>query len=87
MQTSTFVRRPTRVEAVQVSAANIYDIAKWTQGEVLKDDEGVLHLKIDIFNPLREYQKNAEVGDWICKSGRGFKVYNQRAFEASFEPG
>lgn len=84
MKTTNYVRRPLRVQAVQVSEDNVYDVAKWCGGEVRRG-EGGLRVKVDVFNPSPDAQTEAEVGFWVLKSGRGFKVYNNTAFEATFE--
>lgn len=84
MKTHKFARKPFYVDAVRVSEENIEEVAKWVQGEILTDDEGK-HIKVRVHRPLNDRQSKAFVGDWVLKSGNGFKVYVPQAFDKSFE--
>lgn len=86
MQTQMYVRRPLEVEAVQVTKDNLYEVAKWCQGLVLTDKQGVKYVKVKVINSSANMLREADVGCWVLKSQRGFKVYTDEAFEYSFIP-
>lgn len=96
--TEKYVRKPLYVDAVQVTAENFMDVARWCFGEIKnKDGSDVDYskgpdpenqfIKVRVTNPKNIKQTQASVGDWILytDSGRGFKVYTTKAFLASFE--
>lgn len=87
METRKFVRKSFEVEAVQVTAENMAEVAKWCQGRVVKasGDEGQ-HVKVRVLRVFDERQTKAFVGDWVLYAGTGYKVYNAKAFAKSFEP-
>lgn len=91
IETSKFARKPFYVDAVQVTAENIEDVAKWCMGEVrssTEKPEGVTedqYVKVRVHRPLTERQTKAFIGDWVLYAGTGFKVYTPKAFEKSFE--
>lgn len=86
MKTQLFVRRPLEVEAIQVSKENIYDVAKWCHGRVRRDRNDVKYVKVRVLNSHADMLDEADIGCWILKSERGFKVYTDQAFENSFIP-
>lgn len=86
MKTELYVSRPLEVEAVQVDEDNLYDVAKWCQGLVWTDKEGTKFVKVRVINPGPNMLSEAEVGCWVLKSEKGFKVYNESAFETNFMP-
>lgn len=90
METVKYVRKPFYVEAVQVTAENLEQVAEWAKGEIRRaqgpNGEGEQsYIKVWVQRPLDERQTMAFVGDWILYAGTGFKVYTQRAFDKSFE--
>lgn len=80
-----YVRKPFYVEAVQVTAENMEDVAKWCSGELRKQGEDESYIKVWVQRPLDERQTKAFIGDWVLYAGTGFKVYMTKAFEKSFE--
>jgi len=87
METRTFIRKSFEVEAVQVTAENMMEVSKWCQGRVVNangDEER--HIKVRVLRVLDERQTKAFVGDWVLYAGNGYKVYNNKAFQKSFEP-
>lgn len=89
IKTEKFVRKPFEIEAVQVTAQNINEVAAWCKGKVVLPDgtPGPHFIKVDVKNPLTERQTKAFVGDWVLFSGKGgYKVYTNKGFEISFEP-
>jgi hypothetical protein len=98
IRTTKYVRKPLYVEAIQITRKNFEDLAKWCQGEIyhrdnhekIEPDEGFdsdgMYIRIRVHNPKSIRQTQGFVGDWILYTERGYKVYTQKAFKASFEP-
>lgn len=92
--TEKYLRKPLVVDAVQVTTENFEAISKWCQGEIVNNDgsevtrvnPGGQYVRIRVHNPKTPRQTRAYVGDWILYTDRGYKIYNQKAFEASFDP-
>ena len=89
IKTTTFVRKPFPVQAVQVTTENMNEIAEWCNGEIrnLGEHDGRWgpFVEVDVINPLRPRQAQAFVGDWVLQSEKGFKVYTRSAFEKCFD--
>lgn len=83
LQTTKFTRKPFEVDAVQVTAENIEEVAKWCQGEVITED-GQPCVKVRVLRALNDRQTKAFVGDWVLYAGTGYKVYIDKAFKKSF---
>lgn len=83
MKTAKFTRKPFEVDAVQVTAENINDVAKWCQGEVVNED-GQQFVKVRVLRVLNDRQTKAFIGDWVLYAGTGYKVYTAKAFQKSF---
>lgn len=86
METAKFTRKPFDVDAVQVTADNIDEVAKWCQGEVLTDGENNKYVKVRVLRVISERQTQAYAGDWVLYAGTGYKVYTDKAFRKSFNP-
>lgn len=85
--TSKFARKPFLVDAVQVTAENMEEVARWCRGAVIgaADTPGDLFIRVKVHRPASPRQTEAHVDDWVLYAGTGFKVYNPIAFEKSFE--
>lgn len=86
-------RRPFSVEAIQLTAENVEDVANWCGGIIrtgvnpLNKQAGPgKYIKIEVKRALNDRQTRAYVGDWVLKAGGGFKIYTPLAFNESFEP-
>jgi hypothetical protein len=90
MQTAVFARRPFFVEAVQVSAENFEDIAKWCGGQMQVREGGdgkkKPYILVTVVRPMNDRQKTAFVGDWVVRAGSSFRVYTSTGFGKSFIP-
>lgn len=97
IDTSKYVRKPLYVDAVQITNENFAEIAAWCQGEVRSNSSeelvtdpginpGATHIRVRVHNPKNTRQTKAFVGDWLLYTERGYKVYTQKAFRASFDP-
>jgi hypothetical protein len=85
MKTHKFARKPFYVDAIRVTKDNIEEVARWCQGEILTDAEQGPYIKVRVHRPLTERQTQAFLGDWVLYAGTGYKVYNPKAFDKSFE--
>lgn len=93
VETTKYLRKPLVVEAVQVTTDNFEELAKWCQGEIVNNDgsdvekvnPGGQHIRIRVHNPKTPRQTKAFVGDWVLYTERGYKIYTQKAFDASFD--
>lgn len=83
METEKYLRKPFEVEAVQVTAENIDEVAQWCKGEV-KEQNGNKYIKVEVARTLNEKQTMAFIGDWILFAGTGYKVYTAKAFGKHF---
>lgn len=89
-----FLRKPFEVEAVEVTADNIEDVATWCRGQLRKSAgpggrNTQRYIKVNVKRPLNERQTMAYVGDWVVlatdQNVKGFKVYTPKAFSQSFD--
>lgn len=90
ISTTQYIRKPLHVDAVRVTGANFDEIATWCQGEVLRDGvegqgSGKKYIKVRVHNPKNPRQTKAFVGDWLLYTERGYKIYTNKAFHASFD--
>lgn len=97
IETKGYSRKPFHVDAVQITAENMEEVAAWCLGEirtgkkVIRDDDNkivdrteVSFIKVDVHRPLNDRQTKGHLGDWVLLSSAGFKVYTERAFEKAF---
>lgn len=85
MQTVKYVRKTFFVDAVQVTADNMEDVAQWCQGEVREEEDGTRYIHVRVHRPLNERQTKAYANDWVLYAGTGYKVYTTKAFSSSFD--
>lgn len=91
IKTTRYARKPFYIDAVQVTAANMDEVAEWCMGDVKNqfkkdsDEEGRPYIKVRVHRPLNERQTMAFVGDWVLYANKGYKVYTASAFERNFE--
>lgn len=87
IETTKFARKPFFVDAVQVTAENMEQVAQWCKGDVRTEGSGeeVKYVKVRVNRPLTDRQTKAYVGDWVLSAGSGYKVYTDKAFAKSFE--
>ncbi len=78
-----YVRKPFEVDAVQVTAENLEELAEWCQGTLEEDNRP--YIRVRVARPLNERQTKAYAGDWVLYAGTGFKVYTSKAFHRTFE--
>lgn len=86
MMTQTYQRKPLTVEAVQVTEANLYEVAKWCEGDVRTHNvTNKKFIQVDVLHPLNPKQTKATVGEWVLKSDQGYKIYSDAAFKKGWE--
>lgn len=88
--TTQYIRKPLYVDAVRITSGNFDEIATWCQGEVQQDEvpgkgTGKKFIRVRVHNPKNPRQTKAFVGDWLLYTERGYKVYTNKAFHASFD--
>lgn len=84
--TTRYIRKPLYVDVVRVTDTLFDEIASWCQGEVQEDEStGKRYIHVRVHNPKNPRQTKAFVGDWILYTERGYKVYTNKAFLASFD--
>src|SRR4051812_47643535 len=90
LSTTKYIRRPLFVGAVRITGENFDEVASWCQGEVEQDEmlgkgPGKKYIRVRVHNPKNPRQTKAFVGDWLLYTERGYKVYTNKAFHASFD--
>lgn len=88
IETTKYMRKPFPVDGVQVTAENMSEIAAWCQGKIentSEDGSGANYIKVPVHKPANPRQERAYIGDFVLFAGKGFKVYLEQAFYASFE--
>jgi hypothetical protein len=99
IETIRYVRKPLYVDAVQVTEENFEELSVWCQGTISRLDSEPMHRKEDnaliieprkmcinvrVNSPKSIRQTQAQVGDWLLYTDRGYKVYTPQAFESTF---
>jgi hypothetical protein len=87
MIVNKYARKPFYVDAVQVTAENMAEVAQWCGGRVETTVEINSHsfIKVKVKRPISARQTKAFIGDWVLKAGAGYKVYTAEAFDKSFD--
>lgn len=85
IETQKYVKQPLIVDAVRITNGNFEDIADWCQGDILHDEGSKKYIKVRVHNPKNPRQTKAFAGDWLLYTERGYKVYTNKAFLASFD--
>jgi hypothetical protein len=87
-----YIRKPFTVKAVEVTAENMEEVAKWCRGTIRTEPssengqgEGQKYIKVEVKRAISERQTRAMVGDMVLRAGSGFKVYTPKAFAQSFD--
>lgn len=87
LETKSYLRKPFEVTAVRVTGDNIYEVAKWCNGDVhTQSEDGAKYIRVRVTNAINEKQTMAFVGDWVLYAYTGYKVYTDKAFAKSFDP-
>jgi hypothetical protein len=85
METTLYDRNPLRVEAVQVTEENLYEVAQWCGGDVNTNPQtGQKFIKVDVLHPHDAKHTRANVTNWILRSLQGYKIYSDTAFKNGY---
>jgi hypothetical protein len=74
---------PVFVEAIQVDADNMREVAKWCGGRVHKAGDN-LFIKVEVKDAKLNRHTQAYIGDWVLKTDHGWKIYTPKAFGTAF---
>ena len=83
----SYVAKPVPVQAIQITAQNMSQVAKWCGGELRSGRHGAeeyKYIKVAVFRAANERQTQGRVGDWVIQRGTSFKVYNDLAFRNNY---
>ncbi len=84
METNKFIRKSFEIDAAQVTAENMEEVAAWCSGGIEQETGGPKFIRVKVNTPLNPRQTQAFVGDWVLGSPRGYKVYTDNAFRNNF---
>lgn len=79
-----YSRNPFEVEAVQVTADNMEEVAAWCLGTIQNPKPDDFFIKVEVRYPIHSRQTEARPTDWVLKMGNQFKVYQDEAFRRQF---
>lgn len=91
ISTERYIHKP--VDAIRVTNENIEQIAVWCHGTIKINtdygwnvyDNGRKYINLEVSHPTGRRTAKAFPGDWIVTVKGSFKVYNNRAFETTFD--
>lgn len=81
MEFNTFVRKPFKVEAVEITEDNIEELAEFI-GELREKDNGTPYIQVDrrlVPNIFRVYP-----GFWMTRMGDNIRCYSKKIFNEQF---
>lgn len=81
MEFTTFVRKPFVVEAVEITAENITEVAKYI-GDVREREDGTQYILVDrrlVPNVFKVYP-----GFFMTKMGENIRCYSRKIFKEQF---
>src|SRR5215218_8498786 len=92
IKTATYIHKPLYVEAIQVTADNLEDVAEWCAGKIeieeVGDKNGLIvaskYIRVRVNRPTNSNQTKARVKDWVTKSAMGFKVFTDFNFNRAY---
>lgn len=82
MDTTTFLRRPFYIEAVEITKENITEIAPMI-GELREGDQG---LYIEVDRKILPNMHQVFVGFFMTKMGKHIRCYSPEVFQEQFTP-
>jgi hypothetical protein len=88
IETTKYARKSFEVDAVQVTADNMEDVASWCGGtiEAEHEDGSGRYIRVKVTRVINDEQTKAMEGYWVLLYGaNSFKVYNPKAFAKTFE--
>jgi hypothetical protein len=93
MQIEKYDRKPFSVMAVQITFANVYEVAKWCKGTIVEQktkmlgvDTAIPSISLEGSGESRGKPVIASLGCYIVELNGSFRVYKPASFTATFEP-
>ena len=79
--------RGVTVEAVQLTAENVQEVADWCGGFIVKEQDSVDRTKFyaGINVPLPHGRERLSEGQFLVKNGDAFEIWGETVFTARFE--
>lgn len=89
LATKQYTQNPLIVDAVQVTADNMAEVATWCGGTVKtltnkERNRTSKYIDVNVINPKSIRQGRAFVGDFVLATDKGYKVFNPTAFANTF---
>lgn len=81
LEFSSFVRKPFRIEAVQITVDNIGEIARFV-GTIREKEDGSPYIEVD--RRLVPNIMNVHPGYWLTKMRNNVRCYSDYVFKAQF---
>ncbi len=100
LEIKAYVTKPRMVEAVEVTAENMMQVATWCRGEIKVPDVtheqhqiGQLsldelakgYIKLNVRHAHHERLTRAYVGDKVVRVGKAFRVYQDKSFDLNYD--
>lgn len=86
LQITRHVRKAFVVQAVQVTAENMEEVAAWCGGTILiAATNGARYIRVNVKNAQNERQTMAFIGSWILLADNGYKVFANKPFISSYD--
>jgi hypothetical protein len=91
LKVEKFIRKSFPVDVIQITDANLVEVAAWCGGEVQQTKpttpgkKPVKFIRVEVLRPLNDRQTKGFVGDRILQVGTSYKIYTEKAFLESFE--
>lgn len=82
--TIRYMRKPSFVDAVRVTAKNFAEVCVWCDGEIVNDD-GKQYIRVRAHNPQKIRHTQAFLGDWVLYTDQGYRVFTDKAFGLTFD--
>lgn len=91
MEIEKYTRKPFHVDVVRVTEENMKEVAAWCGGKIIdrpnprNKSQDQYYIKVLVERPQTEKQTMAFVGNYVVKTGRGFKVYTKSGMDKTFD--
>ena len=86
LEIKQYAHVPQFVQAVQVTAENMQEVADWCEGNIFKSEmsDQPNYIKVPVARPVSSRQSIAFVEDWVLRTNVGWKVYTAKSFVKNF---
>lgn len=85
-----YTRKTFDVDAIQVTAENVREVAEWCDGRIKSSDpesynDNQFYIEISVQMAHGTKREKAFIGDWVTRTDKSFKAYRRDAFAFAFE--